>query len=88
MANNGEYRTVLPIFLEQSSKGHPLTITGDGEQRRDFTHVDDIVDAIDSILSVEGLMLEAEKELRTETEFLKNKKKEESEEFKIKELNL
>ena len=36
--------------------------------------MDDIVDAIDSILSVEGLMLEAEKELRTETEFLKNKK--------------
>ena len=50
--------------------------------------MNDIVDTIDSILSVEGLMLEAEKELRTETEFLKNKKKEESEAFKIKELNL
>ena len=50
--------------------------------------MDDIVDAIDSILSVEGLMLEAEKELRTETELLKNKKKEESEAFKVKELNL
>ena len=48
----------------------------------------DIVDAIDSIISVQGLMIEAEKELRTETEFLKNKKKEESETFKIKELNL
>ena len=48
----------------------------------------DIVDAIDSIISVQGLMLEAEKELRTETEFLKNKKKEESETFKVKELNL
>ena len=50
--------------------------------------MDDIVDAIDSIISVQGLMIEAEKELRTETEFLKNKKKEESETFKIKELNL
>jgi len=48
----------------------------------------DIVDAIDSIISVQGLMIEAEKELRTETEFLKNKKKEESEAFKVKELNL
>ena len=48
----------------------------------------DIVDAIDSIISVQGLMIEAEKELRTETEFLKNKKKEESETFKVKELNL
>ena len=50
--------------------------------------MNDIVDTIESILSVEGLMLEAEKELRTETEFLKNKKKEESETFKVKELNL
>ena len=44
--------------------------------------MDDIVDAIDSIISVQGLMIEAEKELRTETEFLKNKKKEESEKLR------
>ena len=50
--------------------------------------MNDIVDAIDSIISVQGLMIEAEKELRTETEFLKNKKKEESEKFKVKELKL
>jgi len=52
MANNGEYRTVLPIFLEQSGEGHPLTITGDGEQRRDFTHVDDIVDAMMKVVQL------------------------------------
>ena len=46
MPTEGEYRTVLPIFLEQHKNGKPLTITGDGEQRRDFTHVDDIVDAM------------------------------------------
>ena len=46
MPTDGEYRTVLPIFLEQYKNGEPLTITGDGEQRRDFTHVDDIVDAM------------------------------------------
>ena len=46
MPTEGEYRTVLPIFLEQYDKGFPLTITGDGTQRRDFTHVDDIVDAM------------------------------------------
>ena len=46
MPTEGEYRTVLPIFLEQYDKGLPLTITGDGTQRRDFTHVDDIVDAM------------------------------------------
>ncbi len=42
----GTYRTVLSIFKEQYEKGKPLTITGDGEQRRDFTHVDDIVDGM------------------------------------------
>ena len=46
MPTEGSYRTVLPIFLEQYKNGEPLTITGDGEQRRDFTHVDDIVDAM------------------------------------------
>ena len=46
MPTEGEYRTVIPIFLEQYDKGLPLTITGDGTQRRDFTHVEDIVDAM------------------------------------------
>ena len=39
----GEYATVIGIFEKQFRQGKPLTITGDGEQRRDFTHVDDIV---------------------------------------------
>jgi UDP-glucose 4-epimerase len=42
----GEYCTVLGIFENQVKQGLPLTITGDGEQRRDFTHVDDIVDGL------------------------------------------
>ncbi len=42
----GEYCTVVGIFERQYKNGHPLTITGDGEQRRDFTHVDDIVDGL------------------------------------------
>ena len=46
MPTDGEYRTVLPIFLEQYKNGESITVTGDGEQRRDFTHVDDIVDAM------------------------------------------
>ena len=46
MIDDGEYRTVLSIFKEQSKNGKPLTITGDGKQKRDFTHVDDIVDAM------------------------------------------
>ena len=46
MINSGEYRTVLSIFKEQRENEKPLTITGDGNQRRDFTHVDDIIDAM------------------------------------------
>ncbi len=52
MPTDGEYRTVLPIFLEQYKNGEPLTITGDGEQRRDFTHVDDIVDAMVKVVQL------------------------------------
>ena len=46
MIDEGAYRTVLSIFLEQYKNGESITVTGDGEQRRDFTHVDDIVDGL------------------------------------------
>ena len=42
----GTYATVIGIFEKQYREGKPLTVTGDGEQRRDFTHIDDIVDGI------------------------------------------
>ena len=43
---DGAYATVVGIFEKQYREGKPLTITGDGEQRRDFTHINDIVDAL------------------------------------------
>ena len=52
MPTEGSYRTVLPIFLEQHRNDEPLTITSDGEQRRDFTHVDDIVDAMMKVVQL------------------------------------
>lgn len=45
MPTEGAYRLVIPIFKEQYDAGVPLTITNDGTQRRDFTHVDDVVSA-------------------------------------------
>ena len=42
----GDYATVVGIFEEQFMNGKPITITSDGEQRRDFTHIDDIVEAL------------------------------------------
>ena len=41
----GQYAPVVGIFLRQRSSGEPLTIVGDGEQRRDFTYVGDVVNA-------------------------------------------
>jgi len=42
----GEYCKVVGIFERQYENQEPLTITGDGFQRRDFTHIDDIVDGL------------------------------------------
>ena len=42
----GDYSTVLGVFEKQYREGKPLTITADGKQRRDFTHVYDIVDGL------------------------------------------
>tara|TARA_R110000824_G_scaffold172547_1_gene350546 strand:+ start:669 stop:1574 length:906 start_codon:yes stop_codon:yes gene_type:complete len=41
----GHYAPVVGIFLRQKKEGKNLTIVGDGLQRRDFTHVEDIVKA-------------------------------------------
>jgi UDP-glucose 4-epimerase len=45
MNNEGGYKLVMPIFKEQMLNNKPLTINNDGKQRRDFIHVDDIVNA-------------------------------------------
>ena len=37
---------VIGIFRNQIENKLPITIHGDGEQRRDFTHIDDIVDGL------------------------------------------
>jgi len=41
----GAYATVVGIFLNQLKNKNPLTINGDGNQRRDFTYVGDVVSA-------------------------------------------
>ncbi len=41
----GAYATVMGIFLKQLKDGKPLTIVGDGNIQRDFTHVFDVVRA-------------------------------------------
>ena len=41
----GDYALVIPKFLNQHHAGKPLTVTGDGRQTRDFTQIDDVVNA-------------------------------------------
>ena len=43
---NGTYGAVFGVFLAQLLAGEPLTIVGDGEQKRDFTYVSDAVEAL------------------------------------------
>ena len=42
----GGYTTLIGKWLNNIEKGIECEIYGDGEQRRDFTHVDDIIDAL------------------------------------------
>ena len=41
----GQYAPVVGIFLEQYGQGRSLTVVGDGTQRRDFIHVQDVAAA-------------------------------------------
>jgi len=41
-----KYGNVIGIWKSKVRKGEPLPIVGDGNQRRDFTHVFDIVDGL------------------------------------------
>src|SRR3989344_6046537 len=44
-SNKGAYCTVIGIFLRQKQTDQPLTIVGNGNQRRDFTYVGDVARA-------------------------------------------
>jgi UDP-glucose 4-epimerase len=42
---HSQYAAMVPLFISAIAAGRPVTVYGDGEQRRDFTYVDNVVDA-------------------------------------------
>ena len=48
------YRNVVGIFMNQLLKGEAMSIFGDGEQRRAFTHIDDVAPIIASSVNFEA----------------------------------
>lgn len=57
---DGPYCTVIGIWLKAFKENDTLLITGDGEQRRDFTHVTDIVDGLYRIADADAWGFEFE----------------------------
>tara|TARA_R100000030_G_scaffold93093_1_gene79052 strand:- start:664 stop:1503 length:840 start_codon:yes stop_codon:yes gene_type:complete len=53
----GGYTTLIGRWLNNIEKGIECEIYGDGEQRRDFTHVDDIIDALIKIMDQKSYRL-------------------------------
>lgn len=43
--NEGGYLSAVPIFLQQYESFRPITVTGDGQQTRDWVYVGDVVEA-------------------------------------------
>ncbi len=50
----GRYGMVIPRFVSQAMASEPLTVYGDGRQRRCFCHVSDTVEALASMAGVEA----------------------------------
>jgi UDP-glucose 4-epimerase len=52
--HNQDNRMVVPLFFEQSLKNEPITVFGTGKQTRDFTYIDDTVEACVRLMELEG----------------------------------
>ena len=55
MPLEGAYKLVMPIWINQIKEGKKLSIYGDGEQTRDYTHIDDTVAGIIAAIELSDL---------------------------------
>lgn len=51
---NQDNRMVVPRFFEQSIDNEPITVFGSGKQTRDFTYIDDTIEACVRLMDVKG----------------------------------
>ena len=51
---NQDNRMVVPRFFEQCKKGDDITVFGSGDQTRDFTYIEDTVDACCKLIGIKG----------------------------------
>jgi UDP-glucose 4-epimerase len=51
---HSQYAAVIPLFVTAIAGGDPVRIEGDGEQRRDFTYVSNVVDGTIRAAEAEG----------------------------------
>jgi UDP-glucose 4-epimerase len=51
----GRYGMVIPTFVRQALAGEPITVYGDGNQRRCFCHVKDVARALADIMEADSL---------------------------------
>ncbi len=51
---NQDNRMVVPRFFEQAIENEPITVFGSGKQTRDFTYIDDTVEACVRLMDIKG----------------------------------
>lgn len=58
---HGAYAAVIPKFIQQFLNGEVPTINGDGTNTRDFTHIENVIDA--TLLSIENTNIKADNQI-------------------------
>lgn len=51
---NQDTRMVIPLFFEQASNNSKITVFGNGKQTRDFTYIDDTIEACVRLMPITG----------------------------------
>ncbi|MCH2230687.1 MAG: NAD-dependent epimerase/dehydratase family protein [Crocinitomicaceae bacterium] len=51
---NQDTRMVIPLFFEQATTDNKITVFGTGKQTRDFTYIDDTIEACVRLMDVNG----------------------------------